>query len=129
MPKKGALYHKLFYMRYRKENPKRTDIRENVTKEKDASDDNEVIAVEKQFQKLSLEEEMAYLAYFKTCLVERDKEILKIKMQQSICLRKKVIRKREIKFVESFPFYFVSPDLVLTFQIFVLMVIQKCCFS
>lgn len=80
MPKKGAIYHNLFHKRYRKENPKRNDIRENVTKEKNASDDNEVIAVEKQFQKLSLEEELAYLAYFKTCLVEGDKEILKIKM-------------------------------------------------
>ncbi|XP_055309647.1 uncharacterized protein LOC129573285 [Sitodiplosis mosellana] len=85
----------------------------NADKEKDASKDNEVGIVEKAFQKLSLEEELACLAYYKTCIVERDKEILKIKMKQSIYLREKVIRKRETKFVESFPFYFVSPDLIL----------------
>lgn len=37
-------------------------------------------------------------------------------MQQTIALREATIRKRETKFVESFPFYFVSPDLVRKFH-------------
>lgn len=125
MPKKGALFHKLYYKRYRKEKPKHNANGNNVGKEKNTSEDKEVVAVEEQLQKLSLEEELVYLAYFKTCLVARDKDILKIKMKQSISLREKVIRRREIKFVESFPFYFVSPDLVMVFQFFVLIVIEK----
>lgn len=67
-------------------------------------------------EKVTLEDEYSFLLFFKTCLLDRDKEILKIKMQQSIALRETTIRKRETKFIEVFPFYFVSPDLVLQFN-------------
>lgn len=115
MPKKGALYFKLYYKRYNKAKPRAKG--NNLAIEEDVpSVDSDLAIVAKQFNKLSLEEELEYLAFFKTCLIQRDKKILKIKMQQSIALRDKVIRKRETKFAESFPFYFLSPDLVMIFR-------------
>lgn len=108
MNKKGALFNKLKYKQYANKKSKSSD------QQKTAMECVDVSAVTTEIDKLSLEDELAYLSFFKTCFVERDKEILKIKLQQSISLREKVIRKREIKFVESFPFYFVAPDLVTT---------------
>lgn len=65
-----------------------------------------------QFASLTIEEELASLLFFKTCLIDRDKEILKIKLKQTIAMRQKVLKRRETKFIESFPFYFLSPELV-----------------
>lgn len=56
------------------------------------------------------------LLFFKTCSVEKDIDILKIKLDRSVSLHEKVIRKRETKFAEIFPFYFVAPQLVTLIQ-------------
>lgn len=56
--------------------------------------------------------ELEFLLYFKTCIVERDLEILKIKLSQSIEMRESLIKKSIVKFHLTFPFYFVQPTLV-----------------
>lgn len=115
MPKsrKGALYQKLFYRKYHR---KRKDENTNNLNDEVLSHSNEdVSTIVDEFHKLTVDEESQYLAYFKVCIVKRDLDILKIKLKQSIELREKTIRKRETKFVESFPFYFVEPSLVIIF--------------
>lgn len=112
-PKKGILLNKLIYRRYNK--PRKDEAKANE-KQNDSTQVPEVDNVAKHFGQMTLEEEYSCLLFFKTCLIDRDKDILKIKMQQTIQLREKTIRKRETKFIESFPFYFVSPDLVKCFD-------------
>lgn len=113
MQKKGALYNKLLYRKYGKTN-KKDQPKENERSGDDltGNGDTEVGNITAGIETLTLQEELQYLLYFKTCMIERDKDVLKIKMQQTIKLREATIRKREVKFFESFPFYFVSPDLV-----------------
>lgn len=106
--RKGILYQKMFYRKYVKKNRKCLENPEEMPSEMDDA----IATVAEQIHQMSIEEELEYLTFFRTCLIDRDKEILKIKMKQSICLREKHIRKRETKFAASFPFYFVSPDLV-----------------
>lgn len=98
--RKGSLYNKLNYQKYIQQS--RKEARENENQ-------NELV---EQLEEISLADELSYLLYFKTCIVEKEKDILKIKMEKTITLREKVIKKHETKFLESFPFYFVSPDLV-----------------
>lgn len=86
--------------------------KEKQNDDDDSTKEPNIDNVVEQIGKMTLEEEYSCLLFFKTCLIDRDKEILKIKMQQTIDLREATIRKRETKFIESFPFYFVSPDLV-----------------
>lgn len=113
MQRKGVLYNKLLYRKYSKSN-KKDPSKENVCSGEDLTEDGEadVGNITANFEQLTLQEELEYLLYFKTCIVGRDKDVLKIKMQQTIKLREATIRKREVKFFETFPFYFVSPDLV-----------------
>lgn len=57
-------------------------------------------------------DELEFLLYFKTCLVDRDIEILKIRLSQSIEMREKLIKKKDTVFHKMFPFYFIQPTLV-----------------
>lgn len=107
--KGGILYQKLFYRKYVKKTKKGSEKLAAIPSEMDEA----IAAAADEIQQLTLDEEFEYLSFFRTCFVDRDKEILKIKMKQSIGLREKTIRKRETKFAESFPFYFLSPDLVI----------------
>lgn len=99
--KKGIFYNKLNYRKYAK-NHKKPQEEEN----------QELLPIVEQMADMTIDEELQMLLYFKTCSIEKDIDILKIKLNQSVSLREKVIRKRETKFAESFPFYFVAPDLV-----------------
>lgn len=103
--KKGILYNKINYRKYGK-------VNKQPEESKEPNDQLPLQNVTDLMEKMTVDEELTYLLFFKTCLIERDKEILKIKMKQSIALREKVLRKAETKFAESFPFYFISPDLV-----------------
>lgn len=47
----------------------------------------------------------------KHCVVSRDRDVLELKMKNSIVLREKTINKHETKFAEMFPFYFIEPEL------------------
>lgn len=56
-------------------------------------------------------DELEFQLYFKTCLVERDLDILKIKLKQSIKMRQSN-QKQNTGFHKTFPFYFIQPTLV-----------------
>lgn len=99
--KKGIFYNKLNYRKYAK-NHKKPQENEN----------QELVSVVEQMEEMTVDEELQMLLFFKTCSIEKDMDILKIKLNRSVKLREKIIRKRETKFAESLPFYFVAPDLV-----------------
>lgn len=85
MKKKGIFFNKLNYRKYGKNNPKK--VREE--------NDKELQPVVEQLKEMTLEEELQTLIYFKTCSVEKDVDILKIKLSRTVSLREKVLRKRE----------------------------------
>lgn len=111
MQRKGALYNKVLYKKY-KTNKKTITQTKASNSDKEPEPDVRVAAISNQMEEMTLDEELSYLLYFKTCMVDREMEILKIKMQKTIALREKTIKKRETKFIESFPIYFVAPELV-----------------
>lgn len=57
-------------------------------------------------------DELQYLLYFKTCIVDRDLDILKIKLKQSIEMRERLMEKKGTEFHKTFPFFFINPSLV-----------------
>lgn len=101
MQRKGILYNKLFYRRILKRKVEDETIRKEP-----------LSPVIDQIATMSVEEESDILLYFKTCSIEREKDNLKVKLSRTVSLREKIIRQRETKFAETFPFYFVAPDLV-----------------
>lgn len=120
MKKKGFFFNKLNYRKYGKNNPKK--VREEI--------DQELQPVIEQLEEMTLEEELQTLIYFKTCSVGKDVDILKIRLSRTVDLREKVLRKRETKFAESFPFYFIDPQLVYKIEIcFEIFVIHIKCYS
>lgn len=104
---KGILRNKINYRKYK---PSKKTTEQHYIDEPEPN--GEVECMTEQINEMSVEDELTCLLFFKTCIIDRDKEILKIKMKQTIKLREKTIRKRDTKFVEVFPFYFVAPDLV-----------------
>lgn len=114
--KKGILFNKLNYRKYGKKKLEKPNAIDVVEQTSDVINQNVV----DQFASMTIQEELANLLFFKTCLIDKDKEILKIKLKQTITLRQKVLKKRETKFIESFPFYFLSPDLVSRLDISVI---------
>lgn len=50
--------------------------------------------------------------YFKTCVVSEQKDELLKKLEETIEIRKILLKDSETNFSEIFPFYFVSPDTV-----------------
>lgn len=119
--RKGVLYNKLFYQKYgppatrknKKRNNKNNKNHDNSLSRNDTSqfdeDLNRSIA---ELNHLTLNEELENLLFFKTCIVSRNRDVLELKMKNTIALREKAIKKHETKFVEIFPFYFVEPELV-----------------
>lgn len=61
------------------------------------------------------EEKLGFLLFFKTCVLPRDYDILKIKMDQTIKLRESVVKESKTVFYNAFPFYFICPELVSKF--------------
>lgn len=68
--------------------------------------------MENSMAALTLEEELDSLLFFKTCVVARNRDVLELRMKNTIPLREKTIKKHETKFFDMFPFYFVEPRLV-----------------
>lgn len=60
---------------------------------------------------LTEEGELEYKLFFRTCIVARDKDILKIRLKKSIKLRETMMKEKE-EFFQIFPFYFIDSDLV-----------------
>lgn len=106
----GIIYNKTIYSKYHKTSTKtkvQAPKRENTNVENDNAVSNDPSDDEVN--------EISYLLYFKTCLVDRDLEILKIKLAQTIEMREKLLNKKGISIHKTFPFYFVQPNLVSTF--------------
>lgn len=97
--KKGFVYQKIVYKKYQKK-----DLVKSM--------DDLVLKNETAEDSLTPEEEMAIFLYFRTCIVDKEKEILKIKMKQTISARETAIKKKGTIFYQHFPFYFVDSELV-----------------
>lgn len=107
--RKGIVYNKLFHKRYRK---KDLDIAmNNMNLSCSENDNGEDVG-------LTNCEELEYQLFFRTCLLPRDKEILKIKMKQSILMREQMIKNTKMEFHLVFPFYFLDSDLVRFYYLF-----------
>lgn len=100
------MYNKVNYNKYGKQKDKESGAYENGS-----SEDEETPA-------MTYNEELEHLLFFRTCVVSRDKAILKIKLKQTVALRENTLKKPDTKFPQAFPFYFVSPDLVLMLFLF-----------
>lgn len=98
----GILYHKFVYHKYGK----------GVRGEENSQNNEPESEANRSSTDLTYNEELEHLLFFRTCEVNRDKEVLKIRMKQTVALREKTLKKNETKFPEMFPFYFVEPDLV-----------------
>lgn len=96
--KRGIVYNKLVYIKYGAKRNVIVEAAENI-----GHCDEEP---------LSYTEELDYMLFFRTCVVQREKDVLKLKLRKSIAMREKIIRTRNTDFPEKFPFYFISPDLV-----------------
>lgn len=104
--KRGSVYHKIHYLRYKKPTTQRAKTKnrmmnenENENNDCDAKTNDDI-------------DELSFLLFFKTCIVNKDLSILKIKLEQSILIREKLIKKAKTEFHKTFPFYFIEPTLV-----------------
>lgn len=73
---------------------------------------NEADCLEEGHQSDDGVDELEFLLYFKTCIVDHDLDVLKIRLKQSIRIRETLIKKKGTEFHKTFPFYFVEPSLV-----------------
>lgn len=110
--KKGSIYHKIHHKMYRVK-PRNEKNKKNAK--------NNADNLETSYENGNLIEqnndvdELEFLLYFKTCLVDRDMDILKIRLGQSIEMRESLIKKKDTQFHKIFPFYFIKPTLVREF--------------
>lgn len=100
--RRGHIYHKICYLKFKK------PLRQGKKKVAGHSDDIEAVESDDDAEI----DELQFLLYFKTCLVDRDVDILKIKLKQSIQMRERLMEKKTTEFHKTFPFFFVLPPLV-----------------
>lgn len=101
--RRGYIYHKLCYLKFKKplrQAKKRVAAHSEETGGAIESDEDAEI------------DELQFLLYFKTCLVDRDLDILKIKLKQSIGMRERLMANKGTEFHKLFPLFFVQPHLV-----------------
>lgn len=82
--RKGLLYNKLLYRKYGRNKKKKERSKNNqneVDEQRETSDHDVLESLEGAVAQMTLEEELSCLLYFKTCLVEREMDILKIRMK------------------------------------------------
>lgn len=106
--KRGFIYNKIHYLKYKKPakrhaKAKNCIVVENETDDCDVESNDDI-------------DELNFLLFFKTCIVDKDLPILKIKLEQSIPMREKLIKKANTEFHKVFPFYFIEPKLVSNYQ-------------
>lgn len=99
----GHIYHKVCYLKYKK--PVRHGKKRIVGQPEENDHPNENEEPDEI-------DELQFQLYFKTCVIDRDLEILKIKLKQSIEMRERLVKKKGIEFHKTFPFYFLEPSLV-----------------
>lgn len=100
--KRGHIFHRICYLKFKKPQLKGKKKVADPAADSEAAqsdDDGEI-------------DELQFLLYFKTCLVDRDLDILKIKLKQSIQMREKLMDKKGTEFHKLFPFFFIKPILV-----------------
>lgn len=110
--RRGHIYHRICYLKFKK------PLRKGKKKVAERSEDTEAMESDEDAEI----DELEFLLYFKTCLVDRDLDILKIKLKQSIQMRECLMEKKGTEFHKTFPFFFVQPSLVrfnlkLTFRV------------
>lgn len=99
---RGLMYRKICYTKYKKPATKKGRLGRNGDDNNcnNNNNDDEI-------------DELEFLLFFKSCIVDRDREILKIKLKQSIEMREALVRKKDTQFHKVFPFYFIDPTLIL----------------
>lgn len=108
--KSGLIYHRVHYLKYKKPVRLGKKTKSNQLENVDADD------VHTDAQLDSAIDEVAFLLFFKTCIVERDLDELKKRLELSIDMRQNLINKKGTEFHKVFPFYFVEPSLVSRFS-------------
>lgn len=103
--RRGHIYHKVCYLKFKK------PLRKGKKKVAAHTDDTGRIEHVESDEDGEIDE-LQFLLYFKTCLVERDLDILKIKLKQSIQMRERLMENKGTEFHKTFPFFFVQPSLV-----------------
>lgn len=103
--RRGLIYNRVTYSRYKKQskNQKGTSLGglDDIPEEEEAGG----------VQNVEMDE-LEFMLFFKSCLVDRDFDVLKIRLKQSIGMRETLLKKKGTEFHKSFPFYFVRPELV-----------------
>lgn len=100
--KRGHIYHRICYLKFKK------PLRKGKKKVAEQAVDTEPVQSDDEAEI----DELQFLLYFKTCLVDRDLDILKIKLKQSIQMREQLMEKKGTEFHKTFPFFFIQPSLV-----------------
>lgn len=122
--KTGHIYHRVHYLKYKKpvrQAKKNKSSQPENNNENDAQDDT---------QSNAAIDELSFLLFFKSCIVERDFEELKKRLEQSIDMREKLINAKNTEFHKLFPFYFIEPLLVSTFwNEWMIEIVQKIMYS
>lgn len=85
-------------MKYKK--PTKKQKHKTTTEDEDVNEN----AVETDDTAIDDIGELSYLLYFKTCIVDRELDILKIKLTKTIEMRESLIKKRVLSFIRLFLF-------------------------
>lgn len=63
---------------------------------------------------LTEDKEKEIILFFKNCVVQREKNILQQMMKETVDFRQRLLKNPKTKLHETFSFYFVEPELVMT---------------
>lgn len=102
--KKGLVWNKISYSKYRKRDLVAAVENLNLLDDNDEFEGHEP---------LTEAQEKEILLFFRTCILDRDMDELKVNMQRTIKVREALIRKKGTIFHQTFPFYFIDPKLIL----------------
>lgn len=100
------MYNKFYYKKYRKNDLVSAMENMELSTDVDGMDETE---------ELSPEEQKSAMLFFRTCMLDRDRNELIAKLKQTIKARETLIKQKGIKFHQVFPFYFLDPSLVCKF--------------
>lgn len=109
--KSGHIYHRVHYLKYKK------PVRQAKKTKSNQPGNNDRDGAQGDTQSDNAIDELAFLLFFKTCIVERDVDELKKRLELSIEMREELINSKDTEFHKLFPFYFIDPLLVSTFLI------------
>lgn len=107
--KSGLIYHRVHYLKYKKPARQAKKTKSNQQQDNNRDDAGDDV------QSNDSVDEVAFLLFFKSCMVERDLDELKKRLEMSIDMRMNLINKKDTEFHTIFPFYFIEPTLVRDF--------------